>query len=267
MVDLPILSQRYQLNQRIGRGGMAFVYSAWDTYLKREVAVKILKPILLKDKNNHLRFRQEVMIHGMLQHPNIMPIYDHGVVDDLPYLVMPLIKGQSLKQYLLSGLLPVLLSLDIFFQVCEAIGYAHSIGIAHGDIKPANILITPPNQVTLTDFGVAAITGFPPTSQTWGSIHYAAPEQTAGSPPTFRSDVYSLGILLFLLLTGNLPSKPDPINTYTIPNVFQQIIKKALCNDPAKRYTDAREMYTAGKNASSKLFALENHLRIESDPF
>jgi serine/threonine-protein kinase len=259
MVSLPILGERYQLRQRIGRGGMAFVYSAWDTRLLCEVAVKIIKPALSADGTICARFSREAAITCQLHHPNIMSIYNHGVADGLPYLVMPLIEGLSLKQLLQSGQLPNQQAVEIFMQTCDAIGYAHSKGVAHGDIKPANILVSPKNHVILTDFGLASITGEPPLPHPWGSLHYTAPEQAAGSPPTFRSDVYSLGVILHLLLAGVLPSGVYPLSSPTLPKEFQPVLTKALAKNPADRFSDAREMHADCVSASQPVAKPKSH--------
>jgi len=233
------------LRQRVGRGGMAFVFSAWDAHLQREVAVKIIKPELAKNPDLCRLFHHEAQITASLQHPHIIPIYDFNDSDGLPYIVMPLIQGKSLKQILSAGRLPLKPAREIFLQTCDAIGYAHQQGIAHGDIKPANILISPNHHVFVTDFGLAAMDGKASVHYPWGSPRFSAPEQAAGLPPTPTSDVYSLGLLLHLLLASELPTQGSSGLSQKFTNEISRILVNALADQPADRFPDANQLFAA----------------------
>ena len=217
MVDNPILNERYKLIEQIGAGGMAVLYKAEDLELGRTVAVKVLRPSLVGDPEFLVRFKREARAAANLSHPNIVTVHDVG--QDGPnthYIVMEYVPGQNLKQLIRAqGAFEVDTALAIVVEVCKGVGYAHRAGLIHCDLKPQNILITPDNRVKVTDFGIARAFSAAQAETdeveevVWGSPHYFAPEQAAGEPPTPASDVYSIGIITFELLTGELPFTGD----------------------------------------------------------
>ncbi len=265
MAENPVLNDRYRLIEQIGAGGMAVIYRAQDMELGRIVSVKILRPSLVDDPEFLIRFRREAQAAANLNHPNIVAVYDVG--QDGPkthYIVMEHVPGQDLKRMLRArGAFDVDAALAITIEACKGVGYAHRAGLVHCDVKPQNILITPDNTVKVTDFGIArALTAAPPEEMeeiVWGSPHYFSPEQASGEGCTPSSDVYSLGIVLFELLTGRLPftgsdyrdlamahlKQPPPslssINP-ALPQELDRIIQKVLAKEPSTRYRTADQL-------------------------
>jgi serine/threonine-protein kinase len=205
-----ILNNRYRLVAQQGSGGMAVIYKAIDQSLGRTVAIKILRPSLTSDPAFLARFRNEARSVANLQHPNIVTVHDVGNDGATHYIVMEFIEGQDLKKVIkASGALPLERALKLAIQICGGIGFAHRAGIVHADVKPQNILVTKDDLIKVTDFGIAqAFSEAAPGERqqvVWGSPHYFAPEQARGEKPTPESDVYSIGIVLFEMLTGRLP--------------------------------------------------------------
>ncbi|MBZ0289518.1 MAG: protein kinase, partial [Anaerolineae bacterium] len=205
-----ILNNRYRLVAQQGSGGMAVIYKAVDLELGRTVAIKILRPSLTSDPAFLTRFRNEARAVANLNHPNIVTVYDVGNEGPTQYMVMEFVEGQDLKKIIKTdGILPVERALKLGIQVCAGIGFAHRAGLVHADVKPQNVLVTRGDMVKVTDFGIAqALSDTQPgekVSVVWGSPHYFAPEQARGERPTPASDVYSIGIVLFEMLTGRLP--------------------------------------------------------------
>src|SRR4030042_1414427 len=215
MAENPILNDRYRLIEQVGSGGMSVIYKAQDLELGRMVAVKVLRPSLVGDPEFLIRFRREAQAAANLSHPNIVTVPDVGQAGPKThYIVMEYVPGQDLKKLLRAkGAFEVDAALAIVVEVCKGVGYAHRAGLVHCDVKPQNILVTPDNSITVTDFGIARALSGPPAEtddMVWGSPHYFSPEQAAGEPPTPASDVYSIGVVLFWLLTDRLPFKgPD----------------------------------------------------------
>lgn len=265
MVENPILNERYRLVEQIGAGGMAVIYKAQDMELGRMVAVKVLRPSLVGDPEFLVRFKQEARSAANLSHPNIVTVHDVG--QDGPkthYIVMEYVPGQDLKQVIRArGAFEVDAALAIVIEVCKGVGYAHRAGLVHCDMKPQNILITPDRSIKVVDFGIARALSNTQSNEleevVWGSPHYFSPEQAVGESPTPASDVYSIGIVLFELLTGKLPftgqdyrelamahvSKEPPslldINP-ALPAELDRIIKKVLSKEPATRYRTADQL-------------------------
>lgn len=262
--DQLILGDRYQVAERIGQGGMAYVLKARDLNLQREVAIKILREDLIEDPRFRARFLQEARSAANLTHPNIVTIHDFGHDDGRYYMVMEFVDGTDLKTRIRAeGSLPLDESLDIMIQVCAAVGYAHRAGLVHCDIKPQNILVTADGRAKVTDFGIArALASIHPDERNeefWGSPGYLSPEQARGEPPSPASDVYALGVTLFEMLTGEPPYQaPDasrlialhmnaPIPSVRsidpdLPAQVDQLIGKLLSKEPTTRLRTADQL-------------------------
>ncbi len=257
------INDRYQIIKTIGEGGMANVYLAYDTILDRNVAVKILRGDLSNDEKFLRRFQREALSASSLSHPNIVEVYDVGEDNGQYYIVMEYIEGKHLKQLIKKrGKLTIPEVIDIMTQIAEGIAHAHDSYIIHRDIKPQNIMILENGLVKITDFGIAMAmnsTQLTQTNSVMGSVHYLPPEQASGKGSTIQSDIYSMGILMYELLTGALPYKGDnaveialkhlkeplpSIREYlpNIPQSIENIILKSTAKNPKNRYTDAREM-------------------------
>ncbi|MGE5613404.1 MAG: Stk1 family PASTA domain-containing Ser/Thr kinase [Bacillota bacterium] len=258
-----LLGNRYQLIERIGSGGMAIVYKAKDLLLNRYVAIKILRSEFTDDEEFVKRFRVEAQAAASLNHPNIVSIYDVGKQDGVQYIVMEYIDGITLKEYISQkGALPWREAAGIAIQICSAIEHAHKNHIVHRDIKPHNILITDEGIAKVTDFGIArAVTSATITmvGSTIGSVHYFSPEQARGGFTDEKSDLYSLGITIYEMVTGRVPfdgespvavalkhiqeraEKPSNINS-SIPKGINDIIVKAMKKDQNLRYQSASDM-------------------------
>lgn len=261
---LPILANRYQLQQTLGKGGTAVVYRAWDQNLKRTVAIKILRSEFSQTESFRERFRQEALAAANLSHPNIITTFDFGLDNDRLFMVMEHVPGTDLKAlFRQHGAFPVSGALPLIVQACAGIGYAHRAGLVHCDVKPQNLLVTPDLRVKVTDFGIArALASIHPEEQhdvVWGSPQYFSPEQAAGLAPSPASDVYSLGIILYELLTGQLPFRSDnPVElarmhrdlhpipprqlNHEIPPQLEAIILKILAKEPTARYRNADQL-------------------------
>lgn len=257
------ISGRYKILEMIGGGGMANVYLAHDMILDRDVAVKVLRLDFSNDEEFIRRFHREAQSATSLAHPNIVNIYDVGEEDSIYYIVMEYVAGQTLKQYIQQNSpVPVEKALDILQQLTSAISHAHQNHIIHRDIKPHNILIDTHGNVKITDFGIAmalSATSITQTNSVLGSVHYLSPEQARGGMANRKSDIYSLGIVMFELLTGRLPfsgesavsialkhlqSETPSIRRWnpTIPQSVENIVLKATAKDPFHRYNNADEM-------------------------
>lgn len=258
-----ILADRYELKELIGQGGMADVYFAYDDILKREVAVKILRSSLTGDPIYITRFHREARAAAALCHRNIVEIYDVGEEDDLYYIVMEYVRGQTLKELINKrGALHYVEAVDIMKQVVSATALAHSMGIVHRDLKPQNILVTDSGIVKIADFGIASIQSLSQVTQTdtiMGSLHYLAPEIARGEKATPQSDIYALGVVFYELLRGDVPFNGEsPVNIAlkhmrdeipsvraynpAIPQSVENIIIKATAKNTNNRYQCADDM-------------------------
>lgn len=259
-----ILNDRYQLEQTLGTGGMALVYKAKDLMLERSVAVKVLREDLSTDMSFRERFRQEARAAANLSHPNIVTVHDFGLDQGHLFIVMEYVPGTDLKTRIREkSRFSVQETLELMIQACQGVGYAHRAGLVHCDIKPHNMLVSPDGRLKVTDFGIArALASISPEERSevvWGSPHYFSPEQAAGLPPSPASDVYSLGVILYEMLTGQLPFNaadaeelarmhrevqpipPRAINP-AIPSQLDEIILKVLSKEPSARYRTADQL-------------------------
>lgn len=258
------INDRYQIIRLIGEGGMANVYLAHDTILDRDVAVKVLRGDLATDEKFVRRFQREAISASSLSHPNIVEMYDVGEDHGNYYIVMEYVPGRTLKNLIKKrGALTIPEVIDIMLQLTSGVAEAHASYIIHRDLKPQNVLILDDGMVKITDFGIAMALNSKEITQTnsvMGSVHYLPPEQANGSGSTKKSDIYSLGIMMFELLIGKLPFKGDnaveiaikqmkePIPSVCklnpdIPQSIENIILKACAKNPKNRYDDVSEMH------------------------
>ena len=258
-MDKKILNNRYEIIRPIGFGGMAEVYLAQDKLLDRSVAIKRLREQFTSDQDLLEQFRREAKSAARLVHPNIINIYDVVSEDDEQYIIMEYVDGVTLKELLKKGRLPLKAVLEIALQLADGLQHAHSHNIVHCDIKPQNILVDKQMHPKIADFGIAKMVSNQTmvyTSAVMGSVHYISPEQASGEKITASSDVYSLGIVLFEMLTGQVPFEGDtpvavavmhtekqvpPLSDYMdeVPEGLQDILDRALAKKSQQRYEDA----------------------------
>lgn len=264
------INDRYQIIKTLGEGGMANVYLAHDTILDRNVAVKVLRGDLANDEKFVRRFQREALSASSLSHPNIVEMYDVGEDDGQYYIVMEYVDGKTLKQVLKQrGQLSITEVVDIMLQLADGMAHAHDAYIIHRDIKPQNIMILNNGMIKITDFGVATAlnaTQLTQTNSVMGTVHYLPPEQANGKGSTIRSDIYSMGIMMYELLTGLVPYKgesaveialkhlKEPLPSVrkenpSIPQSIENVIIKSTAKNPKNRYVDARTMYEDLKTA------------------
>ncbi len=252
---------KYQLEALVGRGGMATVYRAHDVVLNRSVAIKVLEQSLTVDPKSVERFRREAVTAANLEHPSIVRVYDVQQQGNIHYITMRFVQGTTLRDILRdNGPLPLPAALNIIKPVASALHYAHRNGVIHRDVKPGNILVEPDGTVLLTDFGIARAMDNAQSSLTaaglvMGTADYLAPEQIAGRPAESRSDTYSLGVVLYEILTGVTPfagentaailyrqvhDNPAPVRSINprLPTEVQPIVDRALAKNPTLRYAD-----------------------------
>ncbi len=276
-----MLGERYRLENRIGEGGMATVYSGTDTVLRRRVAVKVLRPQYAADNDFVQRFYSEARHAAKLSHPNIVNTFDVGREDETYYIVMELVEGSTLSEMIEADTkIPEPVAIDYAAQICNGLAYAHRQGLLHRDIKPANILVTKDDVVKISDFGIArAISNqtmaLTQTGMVMGSVYYTSPEQAQGHELGESSDLYSLGIVLYQMLTGQVPYTGDTPVTVALKHVsgpipspmtgkvpispaLTAIVTKLLQKDPSERFASAIEL------ASALRAAREHPLRADS---
>lgn len=260
----PPLSGRYELEEIVGTGGMAVVYRAWDLKLDREVAVKVLRPEYMSDRIRSSQFHHEVQATSKMSHPNIVSMYDVGQDGDARYIVMEYVRGNTLEALIRqSGAIKPMRAIQIALKILQALGHAHKNGIVHRDIKSQNILVDADGRVKVTDFGIARMVGTPSSTingqNIMGSVHYFSPEQAQGKVAGPQSDIYSVGVVLYEMVTGRVPFDGDTPVVIALKHVSEQpvppsqlsgevskgleeVILKALSKDPARRYHSAQDM-------------------------
>ena len=259
-----LVDNRYRVTARIGHGGMAEVYEGHDIMRKRTVAIKLIREDVMNNPVNLIRFTNEATIAASLNHPNIVKVYNHGTIDGVPYIANEYIKGQNLKEVLdFRSSLPLNEAIDYMIQLADALSYAHQHGIVHRDIKPDNLYAMGDGTIKLGDFGIAQTDA---TTQMTGKetdivgfVHYLAPEITSGKPATAQSDIYSVGVTFFELITGHVPyikssaidiaiahvKEKFPSPKKYLPNCpkeVERIIFKCVKKNPKERYASAEEL-------------------------
>ncbi len=264
MTNGTIVANRYEIIETVGKGGMAIVYKAKCLVLNRYVALKVLRPEFREDKDFISRFKIEAQSAGSLSHPNIVSIYDVGQEGEIDYIVMEYVEGVTLKQYMdAKGIIPWREAVDYAAQICAGLDHAHRKGIIHKDIKPHNIMITREGTLKITDFGIAKVmssstitTG---NANALGSVHYFSPEQARGGYTDAKTDIYSLGVVLYEMVTGKLPFEGDtaiaiamqhiekdaPLPTELNPDVpksLENVIRRAMCKEQSARYDSVTQM-------------------------
>ncbi len=275
------INDRYEIIRSIGEGGMANVYLGYDTILDRNVAIKVLRGDLSNDEKFVRRFQREALSASSLAHPNIVEMYDVGEDDGTYYIVMEYVEGKTLKQLLKKrGTLTLSEAIDIMSQLTDGMAHAHDSYIIHRDLKPQNIMIKDDGQIKITDFGIAMAlnaTQLTQTNSVMGSVHYLPPEQASGKGCTIKSDIYSMGIIFYELLSGSLPFRGEnaveialkhmrePLPSVRedhpeIPQSIENIIRKATAKNPKNRYESAREMH------EDLLTALDDE-RMNEEPY
>lgn len=289
MDEPKLLNKRYQLLEPIGKGGMAIVYRAQDLMLERLVAVKVLRENYSADHDFQERFRREARAAANLSHPNIVTMHDFGLDNGQLFLVMEYVPGKDLKTLIKQRIrFSPEEALPLLIQACAGIGYAHRAGLVHCDVKPQNMLVTPDMRLKVADFGIArALSTIIPEEQmdvVWGSPQYFAPEQASGAAPAPASDVYSIGIIMYEMLTGSLPFQATtdtdlarqhvevepPLLSEILPEIsptLEQIQKKVLSKEPSQRYRTADQLGRVLMNFGNVRSAPSLALTPEANPF
>lgn len=269
-----LFDDRYKITARIGHGGMAEVYEATDIISRQTVAIKLIREDIMNDAINLRRFENEATIAAALSHPNIVGVYNHGTYGGRPYIVNEYMKGQTLKEILdFRSTLPLSETLSYLLQLTSALGYAHSHGIVHRDVKPDNIFVLADGTIKLSDFGIAQANGIDDgltknQENIIGSVHYLAPEVIQGKNSTAQSDIYAVGITFFEMLTGHVPfDKNSAVNIAVAhirekfpspkkywpgcPKEIERIIFKSTKKQPKDRYSNMNEFYEDLLNAKN----------------
>jgi serine/threonine protein kinase len=281
-----MIDERYRVIERLGSGGMADVYCAEDTQLGRRVALKLLYRRFAEDAEFVERFRREASSAAGLQHPNIVGVFDRGEWDGTYYIAMEYLQGHTLKQLVREhGAMPPDLAVDITIQVLRAAKFAHKRGVVHRDIKPHNVILDDEGRAKVTDFGIAraGASDMTETGSIMGTAQYLSPEQAQGQPVSPRSDLYSIGVMLYELLTGKVPFDaespvtialkhvseppvpPSQLNP-AVPPALDAVVLRALEKEPAHRFADADEFAAALLDARDRPTVVAKEVRLEAYP-
>jgi tRNA A-37 threonylcarbamoyl transferase component Bud32/tetratricopeptide (TPR) repeat protein len=273
----------YRILEELGRGGMGVVYKAEDTKLKRKVALKFLRAQALAEDADRTRFVREAQAAAALDHPNICTVYEVGEADDQTFISMAYIEGESLRERLASGPVSIAEALDYSIQAAKGLRAAHEKGIVHRDVKSANLMLTHDGMIKVLDFGLAKAEGMTKvtkTGTTMGTVAYMSPEQALGRAADTRSDIWSLGVVLYELLTGELPFRGeyDPALLYSIVNEepapvterkpdvpleVEEVVMRALAKDPGKRYKSADDLIEALEDLREGIHLLPKRGRLQ----
>lgn len=269
-----LVDERYRVTARIGHGGTAEVYEATDIINRETVAIKLIRDDVMTNPINLKRFQNEATIVALLNHPNIVRVFNHGYVDGKPYIINEYVSGQVLKDVLdFRSSLPISEAISVMLQLTSALQYAHEHGIVHRDVKPQNMFLMTDGTIKLGDFGIAEADGVKgdavQSKDIVGSVHYLAPEISKGGPASVQSDIYSAGVTFFEIITGHVPfEKGDAVNIAVshikekfpspkkylpnCPKEIENVIFKACEKNPHARYKSAKEFYEA-------LLNIQNH--------
>jgi eukaryotic-like serine/threonine-protein kinase len=252
-----VLGGRYRVEARIGSGGMGEVYRGVDTVLDRTVAIKILLPQFARDVSFVDRFRREAQAAARLNHPNLVGIYDSGADGETQFIVMEFIQGRTLEDFMSSGgRFTAVHAVEVAEKICDALAYAHVAGVIHRDIKPANVMVTRKGEVKVMDFGIARIVAgpqtAPQTSAVLGTAAYISPEQAQGQPVDGRSDIYSLGAVLYEMLTGKPPFTGDSSVAVAYKQVNESPVLPSVANREVSPLLDAVLMRALAKNPANR---------------
>src|SRR6058998_4226121 len=262
VTDGTLVDGRYRIERRLGSGGMADVYCAYDHQLGRQIALKMLHRRFARDREFVERFRREASAAAGLQHPNVVGVFDRGEYDGTYYIAMEYLPGKTLKDVIREEApLDQLRAIDYAIQILHAASFAHRRGVVHRDIKPHNVIVGGDGRLKVTDFGIAraGASEMTETGSIMGTAQYLSPEQAQGAPVDPRSDLYSLGIVLYEMLTGHVPftgdtpveiamkhlsQVPEPPSKLRseVPHDLDAIVMRALAKDPDQRYSSAEEM-------------------------
>src|SRR3954464_4092451 len=273
-----VVDGRYWIERRIGSGGMADVYVAADSQLGREVAIKMLHRRFSRDQEFVERFRREASAAAGLQHPNVVSVFDRGEYDGTYYIAMEYLPGKTLKEVLREEApLDQLRAIDYAIQILQAAAFAHRRGIIHRDFKPHNVMVGPDGRLKVTDFGItrAGASEMTETGSIMGTAQYLSPEQAQGQRVGAQSDLYSIGVMLYEMLTGRVPFSGDSAVSIALKHVsevparlrdlrpdvhprLEQAVGRALLKDPAQRYASADEFIAALEQARAAIASGEN---------
>src|SRR3954466_14906842 len=277
VTDGTLVDGRYRIERRLGSGGMADVYCAYDHQLGRQIALKVLHRRLARDREFVERFRREASAAAGLLHPNVVGVYDRGEYDGTYYIAMEFLRGRTLKELIAQEApLDQVRALDITVQILRAAGFGHRRGVIHRDFKPQNVIVDDEDRVKVTDCGIAraGASEITETGSIMGTAQYLSPEQAQGTSAEETSDLYSIGVMLYEMITGHLPfdgesavavalrhlTEPPPPVHLSRPDVhpaLEAVINQALAKDPQQRFQDAESFIAALEHVRPMLQSIQ----------